>query len=216
MLAHSNPRGLSHATGAKRPRYIHLPLLSHIRVRGPALDYLGTFLLAILSGLGVNGFGEAALIAAAVYVANHHLSITPVILIAAAGGFFGGICGFLAGRQGARSLFTMPGPLAQTRRRMLEHSEGVYLHYDTLAILITPGWAAGMHRVRWLKFLLLNLASALIWAGTLGLGAYYLGRRITTEFSDEIGWVVGGVGAVLVVYYFMRRALRTPSRRGRD
>lgn len=142
--------------------------------------------------------------------------MTPVILIAAAGGFVGGVGGFLAGRHGGRSIFTAPGPLARARSRMLEHSEGVYLHYDTLAILITPGWAAGMHRVRWPKFLLLNLVSALLWSGTLSLGAYYLGKRITTEFSDEIGWVIGGVAGVLVVYYFIRRALRAPSRRTRD
>jgi len=208
-----------HATSHKHKRkaaaHIHLPILSHIRVHGPAIDYVGLFLFAILSGVGVNGFGEAALIAAAVYVANHHLPVAPVVLIATAGGFIGGVIGFLIGTFGGRSIFTAPGPFAHFRGKMLEHSQEVYLRYDLLAILITPAWAAGIHRVRWLKFLSLNLASALLWAGSLGLGAYYLGSRITTEFSSEIGWIVGGVAVVLVIYYFMQRALRASSRPSR-
>ena len=194
------------------PPHIHLPLLSHIRVHGPALDYVGLFLFAVLSGLGINGFGEAAVIAAGVYVANHDLPVAPVVLIAAAGGFVGGVGGFVIGRIGGRSVLTAPGPFASVRRKMLEHSEEVYLHYDALAILATPAWAAGIHRAHWPKFLWLNLASALLWAAALGLGAYYLGSRITTEFSSEIGWIVGGVVLVLATYYFMRRVLRAPSR----
>lgn len=213
--------GLSHLHHLAKPasplrrhvRYIHLPVLSHLRVHGPAIDYVGLFLLSIVSGLGINGFGEAALIAAAVYVANHHIPLEPVILIAAAGGFVGGIGSFLAGRHGGRSIFTAPGPLARARRGMLQHSESVYLKHDTLAILMTPGWAAGMHSVRWRKFVLLDVVSALVWAGLLGLGGYYLGGRITTEFDDEFGWVLGGVVAALVVYFVVRRALRAPSQR---
>ncbi len=206
---------MSHKHEQKAGAHIHLPILSHIRVHGPTIDYIGLFLLAGLSGVGINGFGEAALIAAAVYVANHHIPVAPVVLIAAAGGFVGGVVGFIIGKLGGRSILTAPGPLAHFRGKMLEHSEEVYLHYDLLAILITPAWAAGVHRVGWLKFLWINLASALLWAGALGLGAYYLGSRITTEFSSEIGWVIGGVAVVMVVYFFMRRALRAPSRPSR-
>lgn len=200
---------------AKKAPYIHLPVVSHIRVRGPAIDYAGLFLLAALSGLGVNGFGEAALIAAGVYVARHHIPVAPVVLIAAAGSFVGGVAGFVVGKRGGRSLVTAPGPLAGFRQKMLAHSEEVYRHYDVLAILVMPAWTAGIHRIGWLKFLWLNLASALIWAGALGLGAYYLGSRVTTEFSGEIGWIVGGVAVVLVLYYFIHRALRAPARHSR-
>lgn len=200
---------------AKKAPYIHLPVVSHIRVRGPAIDYVGLFLLAALSGIGVNGFGEAALIAAGVYVARHHIPVGPVVLIAAAGSFGGGVVGFIIGKRGGRALLTASGPLARLRRRLLEHSEEVYHHYDVLAILIMPSWTAGVHRIGWLKFLWLNLASSVIWAGALGLGAFYLGSRVTTEFSGEIGWIVGGVAVILVLYYFIHRALRAPSRHSR-
>jgi membrane protein DedA with SNARE-associated domain len=191
-------------------------VLSHIRVHGPAINYVGLFLFAILSGIGVNGPGEAALITAAVYVSNHHLPLEPVILIAAAGGFLGGLGGFIIGKHGGRSILIAPGPLVRFRRRMLEHSEEMYLRWDSLAVLMTPAWAAGIHDIRWWKFLWLNLASALIWAGLIGVGAYFLGSRITTEFSNEIGWVIGGVVAVLVVYYITQRVLRAPSHRSRE
>lgn len=206
---------LAHARSRRRGAYIHLPVLSHIRVHGPAIDYVGLFLLAIVSGLGINGPGEAALIAAAVYVDHHHLAVAPVVLIAAAGGFAGGVAGFLVGRHGGRAIFTVAGPLAPLRRKMLGHSEEVYLRYDALAILLTPAWAAGIHRVGWLKFLWLNAASALLWAALIGLTAYYLGSRLTTEFSNEIGWIVGGVVVALVVYYVIQRSLRAQWRRSR-
>jgi len=209
-LGHPRHHAIRHKRRKTRTRYIHLPILSHIRVRGPAINYVGLFLLAILSGVGVNGFGEAALIAAAVYVANHHLPVAPVILIAAAGGFVGGVGGFVIGKHGGRSILTAPGPLAHFRARALEHSEEVYLRHDSLAVLMTPAWAAGIHGVRWARFLPLNVASSLLWAGALGLGAYYLGSRITTEFSNEIGWIVGGVAAAFVVYHLIQRALRAP------
>lgn len=215
VLGRPRHRAVSHSRRRKPAPHIHLPILSHVRLHGPAIDYIGLFLFATISGVGVNGFGEAALIAAAVYVANHHIPVAPVVLIAAAGGFVGGVVGFIIGKLGGRSILTAPGPLAHFRGKMLEHSEEVYLRHDLLAILITPGWAAGVHGVRWLKFLWLNLASALLWAGSLGLGAYYLGSRVTTEFSSEIGWVVGGIAVVMAIYYFVRRALRAPSRPSR-
>lgn len=214
-VAHPQHHAVDRKGKAKKAPYIHLPVVSHIRVRGPALDYVGLFLFTALTGLGVNGFGEAALIAAGVYVARHHIPVAPVVLIAAAGSCVGGVVGFIIGKRGGRALLTTSGPLARFRRRMLKHSEEVYLHYDVLAILIMPAWTAGIHRIRWLKFLWLNLASSLIWAGVLGLGAYYLGSRVTTEFSSELGWILGGVAVVLVIYYFIHRALRAPSRHSR-
>jgi membrane protein DedA with SNARE-associated domain len=219
--ATAHARALGHGTRhadharrtVKRDAYIHLPLLSRLRVHGRAIDYVALFLLAALSGLGVNGLGEAALIAAAVYAARHHAQLAPVVLIAAAGGFVGGLGGFLVGRHGGRALFTAPGPLARLRRGMLARSERAYLRYDTLAILITPAWAAGIHRARWWRFVPLNLASALIWAAALGLGAYYLGSRVATELSSEFGWIVGAGGLVLLALYVTRRVLQAPPRR---
>jgi|GEM_PF-1391033 len=200
-----------HARHGARILGIHLN--PHLRPQGPPLDYVALFLFAILSGIGINGFGEVALLGAAVYVANHNLPIEPVLIVAWLGAMLGGIIGWIVGWQAGRRLLTAPGPLLHFRTRMLEHSEAVYYLHPELAIILTPSWAAGIEKVHWRQFVPLNVVSALTWALPLGLGAYFLGSHITTEFSNEIGWIVAAVIVLFVLYAVLQRVLRTPTRR---
>jgi membrane protein DedA with SNARE-associated domain len=180
----------------------------HLRPRGPALDYVALFLFAILSGIGINGFGEVALLSAGVYVASHKLPIEPVLLIGWLGAMLGGIVGWALGRHVGRRLLTVAGPLLRLRTKMLAHSEAVYFLHPSFAIVLTPSWAAGIEKVRWRRYLPLNALSALLWALPLGLGAYLLGAHVTTEFSREIGWVVAALIVLFVLYQGLQRFLR--------
>jgi membrane protein DedA with SNARE-associated domain len=171
------------------------------------------FLFAILSGVGVNGFGEVALLSAGVYVANHKVPIEPVILIAWLGAMLGGIVGWAIGWQAGRRLLTAPGPLLRLRTKMLARSEAVYYLHPSLAIVLTPSWAAGIEKVHWRSYIPLNALSALLWALPLGLGAYLLGAHVTTEFSSEIGWVVLATVVLFVLYQVLQRFLRTAPQR---
>lgn len=190
-------------------RILGIRIHPHLRPRGPALDYVALFLFAMLSGIGVNGFGEVALLGAGVYVSNHKLPIEPVLIIAWLGATVGGIIGWGLGRQAGRRLLTAPGPLLKFRTRMLAHSEAVFFLHPSIAILLTPSWAAGIEKVRWRPYVSLNALSALLWALPLGLGAYVLGKHITTEFSAESGWLVLVVVVLFVLYRVLSRLLRT-------
>jgi membrane protein DedA with SNARE-associated domain len=194
-------------------RLLGIRFSPHLRPQGPPLDYVALFLFAILSGVGINGFGEVALLGAGVYVANHKLPIEPVLFIAWLGAMLGGIAGWLIGWQAGRRILTAPGPLFRFRTKMLGHSEAVYYLHPALAIVVTPSWAAGIEKVHWRPYIPLNALSALIWALPLGLGAYFLGSRITTEFSNEIGWVVAIVVVLFVLYVVLQRFLRSPRHR---
>lgn len=185
----------------------------HLRPQGPALDYVALFLFAILSGVGINGFGEVALLSAGVYVANHKVPIEPVILIAWLGAMLGGIVGWAVGWQAGRRLLTTPGPLLRLRTKMLAHSEAVYYRHPSVAIVLTPSWAAGVEKVHWRPYILLNALSALLWALPLGLGAYLLGAHVTTEFSSEIGWVVLATVILFALYQVLQRFLRNAPQR---
>jgi membrane protein DedA with SNARE-associated domain len=167
----------------------------------------------MLSGVGINGFGEVALLGAGVYVANHNLPIEPVLLIAWLAAMVGGMIGWIIGWQAGRRLLTAPGPLLHFRAKMLKHSEDVYFLHPALAIVLTPSWAAGIENVSWRRYVPLNALSALVWALPLGLGAYFLGSHITTEVSNELGWVVAAVVVLFVLYQVLQRILRTPARR---
>jgi membrane protein DedA with SNARE-associated domain len=194
-------------------RFLGIRFHPHLRPHGPTLDYVALFLFSMLSGIGVNGFGEVTLLGAGVYVANHKLPIEPVLLIAWLGAMVGGVIGWLIGRHAGRRLLTAPGPLRRLRTRMLAHSEEIYFLHPSLAIVLTPSWAAGIEKVRWRPYLPLNALSAALWALPLGLGAYFLGPNITTKFSDEIGWVVLAVVVLFVLYQVLQRALRTSPHR---
>jgi membrane protein DedA with SNARE-associated domain len=190
-------------------RILGIRIHPHLRPQGPTLDYVALFLFAMLSGIGINGFGEVALLGAGVYVANHKLPVEPVLFIAWLGAMSGGIIGWVIGWQAGRRLLTASGPLLHFRTKMLAHSEAVYYLHPSLAILLTPSWAAGIEKVRWRPYLPLNALSALIWAVPLGLGAYFLGSHVTTEFSSEIGWVVLAIVVLFVLYCVVQRVLRT-------
>jgi membrane protein DedA with SNARE-associated domain len=190
-------------------RILGIRIHPHLRPQGPTLDYVGLFLFAMLSGLGINGFGEVALLGAGVYVANHQLPIEPVLFIAWLGAMLGGIAGWVIGRHVGRRLLTASGPLLDFRTKMLAHSEEVYFLHPSLAIVLTPSWAAGVEKVHWRPYIPLNALSALVWALPLGLGAYFLGSHVTTEFASELGWVVAAVVVLFVLYCVVQRFLRT-------
>ena len=54
-----------------------------------------------------------------------------------------------------------------------------YERYGPVAVLFTPSWVAGIHHMRWSRFLPVNAVSALIWALAFGVGAYLLGPSIS-------------------------------------
>ncbi|HEY5045825.1 MAG TPA: hypothetical protein VII53_08205 [Solirubrobacteraceae bacterium] len=51
-------------------------------------------------------------------------------------------------------------------------------------MLLTPSWIAGIHDMRWSRFLPANAISALAWALSIGLGAYLIGPSITDILAD--------------------------------
>jgi membrane protein DedA with SNARE-associated domain len=196
--------------------HLHIHLLHHLK--GPALDYVGVALASFLSWVGVPGPGEPVLIAAGVFAAKHKLDIAPVVLVAFAAATVGGVVGWLIGRIGGRSLLTAPGPLWKVRIRAVEHGEELFKRMEILAILLTPSWVAGINRSSVVLYNVVNVGSALVWAGAIGLGAYYAGPAILDAVNDEglAAWValVALVIALLVFELIRRRRRRalTPKR----
>jgi membrane protein DedA with SNARE-associated domain len=182
----------------------------HPHARGPGIDYVGVLAASAVSWVAFPGPGEAALIAAGISAAHGHLDLASVVAVAWAGAMIGGIAGWALGAKGGRGLLTAPGPLLQLRLRLIARGDRFYERFGPLAVLFTPSWIAGIHHMRWSRFLPANAISALAWALLVGVGAYLVGPSIADIVTDAglAGGALIVALAVLGVVLVLRRRMR--------
>ena len=173
-----------------------LAILHHVPAAN--IDYAALALGAFASWAGVPGPGEPLLIAAAIVAGQHKLDITPVLAWAWVGAELGGIAGWLVGRHLGRSVMIAPGPLRRLRLKAVERGEEVFERLTVIAILLTPAWVAGIHRVGTPVYLITNSVSALVWAVGIGLGAYYAGPPVLEVLNDVGTATLIGLGLLVV------------------
>jgi membrane protein DedA with SNARE-associated domain len=162
--------------------------------------------------------GETILALAAVAAHRGYLALPWVIAVAAAGGFLGDQIYFLVGRfAGDRVLARWPGlrPGAERVHRLLDRYDApLILGVRFLYGLRTVGpMAIGMSRVHWLRFVLFNLAGAVVWAVLVAAVGYALGEALTRLLGDLERieeWVFGTilVGGLVLVAWLRRRGRR--------
>lgn len=184
-----------------------LALKFHHHFHGPPVDYLGLALASAASWVGVPGPGEPVLIAAGVFAGKHNLDIVSVLVVAWLGATGGGVVGWLAGMKAGRAVLTSRGPLAGMRATALARGDDIFRRYTIVAILLTPSWIAGIHRVRPAVFLPVNAAAAALWAGGIGIGAYYVGPTVV-ELVDDLGLVAGILLGVVIAAVVIAEVLR--------
>jgi membrane protein DedA with SNARE-associated domain len=181
------------------------------RHHGAPIDYVGLAAAAAASWVGVPGPGEPVLIAAGVLAAKHRLQISEVLLVAWIAATLGGIAGWLIGMIAGRTVVTARGPLRRLRLGAVERGEEVFSRFPVMAILLTPSWVAGIHRVRTAIYLPINAASAALWALGFGLGAYVIGPSVI-ELASDFG-VITTVAVVLLIGGAIIAELRRRRRR---
>lgn len=183
-----------------RPPVLILAFHFHLHFHhfhGAAIDYVGLAAAAFASWAGVPGPGEPVLIATAVLASKHHLDITGLLLVAWVAATAGGIVGWLLGMWGGRRILTFPGPLRKFREGAVARGDKIFERHPVIAVVMTPPWIAGIHRVRPPVYLAINAVSAAVWAAGIGLGAYYAGPSII-DLADDFG-VVTVIGVVALV-----------------
>jgi membrane protein DedA with SNARE-associated domain len=196
-----------------------MPALLHIHqpLHGSPLDYLGVGAAAAASWIGVPGPGEPVLIGAGVLASRGRLDLASVVVVAWVGATAGGIAGWVLGRRAGRSILTARGPLLAARLRTVERGERIFDRYAVIAILLTPSWIAGVHRVRSGVYQLTNAAAAAVWAVGIGVGSYLAGPAIidwVNDFGTGTSVIVGAVVIGAVAAELARRH-RLRSRRQR-
>jgi membrane protein DedA with SNARE-associated domain len=177
--------------------HLHLHIRLHHGVPPASIDYAALALASFASWAGLPGPGEPLLIAAAIVASKHNLDIKPVLAWAFVGASVGGIAGWLAGLFAGRAVMTAPGPLLKLRLRAVERGEEVFERWTITAIILTPAWVAGIHRVSTWTYLIVNEVTAVVWAVGIGLGAYYAGPPVLDIVADA-GWL-SAVGIALLI-----------------
>jgi membrane protein DedA with SNARE-associated domain len=177
--------------------HLHVHLFAHHHFRGPPIDYGALGAAAGASWIGVPGPGEPVLVAAGIFAAQHRLDIATVIAVAWLGATVGGVGGWMIGRKAGRAVLTAQGPFLRLRLAAVRRGDEVFTRIPVVAIVLAPSWVAGIHGVRARLFLPVNAASALLWAGGIGLGAFFAGPAVLDVVND-LGWVLGGALVVAV------------------
>jgi membrane protein DedA with SNARE-associated domain len=167
------------------------------------IGYPAVFLLIAIETIGIPVPGETALIVAAVAAGRGRLNIEAVIALAAVAAIMGDNIGFALGRTFGRKVLLAPGPLFNHRRRLIAVGEPFFDRHGPKAVFlgrwlsglrITAAWLAGAHRMSWPTFLFWNALGGIAWATSVGLLAYWLGKK-----AEGILHVVGIGGAVAAV-----------------
>jgi membrane protein DedA with SNARE-associated domain len=184
------------------------------RHHGPPIDYVGLAAAAAASWVGVPGPGEPVLIAAGVLAARHRLQISEVLLVAWIAATLGGIVGWLIGMVAGRTVVTARGPLYRLRLGAVKRGDQVFSRFAVVAILLTPSWIAGIHRVRPVLYLSINAVSAALWAAGIGLAAYFIGPSVI-EFVSDFGVVTTVAVVLLIGGVVVAELLRRRRRRAR-
>jgi membrane protein DedA with SNARE-associated domain len=193
--------------------HVHIHVDIHHHFHGSPLDYLGLAAASAASWIGLPGPGEPVLLAAGILAAKHKLDLATVVVVAWVSATGGGIAGWAIGLKAGRALFTAPGPLQWLRIKTVQRGEEIFDRHPVLAILMTPSFVAGVHRVPSRVYQPINVISALAWAAGIGVGGYLVGPPVLDVFSDAgalFSVIIAVVVAAIVGLELRRRHHRSP------
>jgi membrane protein DedA with SNARE-associated domain/membrane-associated phospholipid phosphatase len=165
--------------------------------------YIALFVLVGLESLGIPLPGEAALLTAAAFAAQGHLSIVGVILAAAVGGIVGDAAGYWIGRKGGLVAVRRYGKLLHLSETTLDRAQRFFQRHGGKTVFLgrfislLRMWAAvlaGVSRMPYGRFTLYNVAGGLCWATLFGTLGYLFGRSL-----PQLQKAVGQVGAMLAL-----------------
>jgi len=174
------------------------------------------FTLVMLESMGVPMPGETALVTAALYAGStHQIGIVSVVLVAATAAIIGDNIGYLIGRSIGIHLVARYGRYVRLDEPRLKVGQYLFLRHGGkivffgrfVAFLRTyAALLAGINRMDWRHFLIMNALGGICWASLFGGGAYLFGaqvKRVTGPASLLL--LLAALGLTAAGIFFFRR-----------
>src|ERR1051325_104158 len=145
--------------------------------------YGASFLAVMVEGMGIPTPGQTLLMASSVEAAKGRMSIVLLLFLVTTAATVGNSIGYAIGRWGGRALLVK----FRIKPERQQRTEDFFKRRGGIAILFArfvdglrqlSGIVAGILKMPWWTFTAYNIAGAILWTCSWGLGTYYLGRDI--------------------------------------
>ena len=183
----SSPGEAGGASTADQPQSAAVREFEHSVARVQPLlqryGYGAAFAAVMAEGMGIPTPGQTLLMASALEAAEGRMNITLILLLVAVAATLGNSVGYAIGRWGGRAALNKLKVNPQRQRYL----DDLFRRRGGAVILLARfldglrqlnGIVAGVLRMPWWTFTLYNVAGALLWTCTWGVGTFYLGRDI--------------------------------------
>ena len=147
-------------------------------------EYVALFVLVAVMGAGIPGPGDASLIVAGTLAGEGKLSLTLVLLVAAAAWMVGSVLGYWVGAHAGRRLLDHPGHLEKMRRNTLSKGDRMFGRHNFLASMVLPAFVSGIFHVKYRIFLAGAAVAGTLWVGGYVLIAYFVGPEAAKLIGD--------------------------------
>jgi membrane protein DedA with SNARE-associated domain len=164
------------------------------------------FTLVTLESMGIPMPGETALVTTALYAGStHQIGIALVVLVAATAAIIGDNIGYLIGRSIGIRLVARYGRYV----RLIVFFGRFVAFLRTYAALL-----AGINRMSWPHFLIMNALGGICWATLFGGGAYLFGARMKRVAGPiSLLLLLAAIGLVVASIFFFRHHEKELERR---
>ena len=173
------------------------------------------FTVVMLESMGIPVPGETALVTAALYAGStHQIGIASVVLVAGTAAMVGDNTGYLIGRSIGIRLVVRYGRYVRLNEPRLKVGQYLFLRHGGkivffgrfVAFLRTfAALLAGVNRMSWPHFLIMNALGGICWASLLGGGAYLFGEQMKRVAGPvSLLLLVAAIGLVAVGIFLFR------------
>lgn len=161
--------------------------------------------------------GETILITAAALASQGHGNIVAIIGVAIAAAFLGALFGYAVGHRWGRDLLNRWPRFERASHKGIARSQEFFDSHGGKAVFLgrfvpvvraTLGWMAGVARMPFGRFLLWNIAGAVVWATAIGLLAYYLGEAVINAIEHDLLIGVLVLAGVVALLFGIHRLLK--------